>query len=309
MIRKTALLSVILGASLALPLAAQQALIGRWEGAIVLLAAEQEIDVEVDFSQAGEQVKGQLSFPMTADGVHDVESLSLQGNHVTFSVRDAQGVTSTFEGDISQDRAIVQGTFTESGKPMPFTLRRAKASPARQTPPTVRLSGDGIPLKASFNNDVGKTRLLLLLNLGSFSSKMALRVVERYVVEQIENPNLQVYIVWMGREVPNVEQVLQQSVMLATDPRVTHFWSTDLSLAKIFEPMLASYQPASSPCLLFAPGKAWTDTAPMPDKVRQSAKVGAKTQVSPGQKLNGVELALDVQLLLGTKGDARSGFK
>lgn len=304
---KVSLLVSILTAGLASALMAQDAkLNGHWEGAIVFTAAEQEVDVVVDFSGAGEQLKGQLQFPMTADGMHEVESIALQGGHASFSVRDKGGVVSAFDGVLSPDGASLQGTLTEAGKPFPFTLRRAEEARPPREAAAVRLAGDGIPLKAAFNEDVDKTRILLLLNLGSFSSKMALRVVERYVMEQIDNPGLRVYVVWMARDVPDLEKFVRESVALTTDPRITHFWSTDAALAKSFEPMLAPYMPVSNPCLLFAPDKSWAAAAPVPDKVRQSARVGAKGQVNPAQKLNGIELAMDVQLLLGTKKAVKS---
>ncbi|HEV7507208.1 MAG TPA: hypothetical protein VGS07_20125 [Thermoanaerobaculia bacterium] len=291
----------ILGFSFAPALMAQEAkLVGHWEGAVVLAAAEQEADVVVDFNRAGGLVKGQLGFPLSADGVHEVGDLVVKGSHVSFSVRDKDGVISSFDGGLSPDGASVQGTMKESGRPIPFTLRRINATPAREVS-TYRLLGDGIQLKSAFNGDIGKTRILLVLNPGSFSSKMAMRVVQRYVMEQINDPNLRVYIVWMAPDMPDVVKVVRQSASLAKDPRVTHFWSTDRSLVNVFEPMLASYKPVSNPCLLFAPEKSWTATPPVPDRVRQSFKVGAKSPSKPGQKLNGIELATDVQILLATK--------
>jgi hypothetical protein len=295
-----ALMMTILGICFALALAAQEAkLAGHWEGAIVLTPAEQEIDVMVDFNQAGGQVKGQLWFPLTADGAHEVSGFTMQGSHVSFSVRDKDGVVSTFDGVLSPDGSGLQGTMTESGKPVPFNLHRAKAAePAREIP-TYKLAGDAIQLKAAFNGDFGKTRMILLVNLGSFSSKMALRVVERYVMEQIDDPNLRVYVVWLAPNVPEATKVLQREVGLAADPRITHFWSSDTLPVKLLEPLLAPYKPVSNPCLLFAGYKTWTAGVPLPDRVRKSAVTGAKNVVSPGQKLNGLELAAEVRWLLG----------
>jgi hypothetical protein len=221
---------------------------------------------------------------------------------VSFSVRDKDGVVSTFDGTLSPDGAGLQGTMKESGKPIPFTLHRAKAAePAREIP-TYKLAGDAIQLKAAFNGDAGKARMLLLLNLGSFSSKMALRVVERYVMDKIDDPGLRVYVVWLVPNVPEAVKVLQQEVGLAADPRITHFWTADRSAIKSLEPLLAPYKPVSNPCLLFAGYKAWTESAPLPDRIRQSALMGAKTVMAPEQRLNGVELAADVKWLLGKEG-------
>jgi len=296
------LLLSILGACSAAALAVQDTkLAGHWEGALVITAAEQEVDVQVDFSGLGSQTKGQLWFPITADGAHELESFDVQGSHVSFSVRDKDGVVSAFDGTLSPDGTGLQGSMRESGKLTPFVLHRAQAAKPLPEIPTYKLASDGSQLKTAFNNDIGKTRMLLLLNLGSFSSRMALRIVERFVMEQINDPNLRVYVVWMAPDLPEVAKVLQQESALAADPRITRFWSTDRSLGHIFEPMLAPYKPVANPCLLFGPEKSWTTAAPAPDRVRMSARSGAKRPVTPDQKLNGIDLAMDVQFLLPAK--------
>jgi hypothetical protein len=283
-------------------LAAQEArLAGHWEGAMVLAAAEQEADVVMDFSPAQGRLAGRLWFPLTGDGAHAVENLAVQGSHIKFSVRDQDGVVSAFDGSLSSDGASLRGTMRESGQPVPFALHRAKAAPPPRDVRPLQVASSGAQIKKAFNDDIGKVRMLLLLNLGSFSSKMALRVVERYVMDQVSDPALRLYVVWMVPDRPEAVRVLERDVSLAADPRVTHFWSTERSLARIFEPMLAPYQPVSNPCLVFAPDKSWVVTPPVPDRFRQSAKIGARTRVSPGQKLNGIELAGDAMFLLTLK--------
>jgi hypothetical protein len=155
------------------------------------------------------------------------------------AVRDKDGVTSAFDATLAPDGGSLQGTMKEKGRPVPFALHRAKVQPPREAP-SYRLLGDALQLKAAFNGDADKTRILLLLNLGSFSSKMELRIVERFVMERIADPNLRVYVVWTAPDVPEVASVLRQGTALATDPRVTHFWSTDHGLSTVFAPLLAS---------------------------------------------------------------------
>lgn len=278
-----------------------EALVGHWAGTIVLVPAEREVDVIVDFRRDGEQVRGQLWFPLAGDGAHTVDGLTVQSDRVSFSVRDKAGTVSAFVGHLSQDGAGLKGVMKENGQSIPFVLQRSQpTAPAREVP-TYKLSGDGLQLKEAFNKDIGKTRLLLLLDLGSFSGKMALRVVQRYVMDHIKDGDLRVYVVWRAPEMQDPEKIaktLQLDAALATDPRITHFWFTGSSLSTVLEPMLAPYQPVSNPCLLFAPERSWTATAPLPDRFRQSPKMGGKSMMNPGQKLNGLELAWDVQTLL-----------
>lgn len=293
------LLLSLLAAPFAPALAGEEPkLVGHWEGALVITPAEQEVDVALDFSRAGGQLRGQLQFPITADGAHEVENLVLTGSHVSFSVKDKEGVVSAFEGSLSPDGTRLEGKMTEKEKAVPFLLHPAPVARPVGEIPTYKLSGDGIQLKTAFNNDVGKTRLILLVNMGSFSSRMALRVIERFVMEKIVDPNLRVYLVWLAPDVPTAETVVRQEAALAPDPRITRFWSTDPAVVRTFAPLLAPYKPVADPCFVFGPGKSWTAAEPpLPDQVR----VTRAKHMQPGQKLNGIELATDVQLLLATQ--------
>lgn len=296
--RTTMVLLLSLLAPVAPAFAAQEPkLVGHWEGALILTPAEQEVDVALDFSRTGGKLCGQLQFPITADGAHELENLVLAGSRVTFSVKDKDGVVSAFDGSLSPDGTRLEGKMIEKEKAAPFLLHPAPAAkPAREIP-TYKLSGDGIQLKTAFNNDIGKTRLILLINMGSFSSRMAIRVLERYVMEKIGDPNLRVYLVWLAPKIPSAESVVRQEAALAPDPRITRFWSTDPAVMQSFAPLLAPYKPVSDPCFVFGPDKSWTTEPPIPNQVR----VTRAKHMNPGQKLNGIELATDVQLLLATR--------
>lgn len=306
--RSTAALAILTFAAFTRVLTAQQeALAGHWEGAIVLTPAEEEVDIVVDFKSAGERIEGRLKFPVTLDGAHEVESLSVQGSMVAFSVRDRAGVVSAFKGTLSADGASMEGTMLESGKNIPFTLRRVTAPGPAPKVPTYRLTGDGTALTQAFDGDLGKVRILLLLNPMSFASKVTMRIVERFVMDQIDDQNLRVYVVWKVPDKPRSAEIVRIVAGLAPDPRITHFWSTDPSLAKLFEAMLAFHQPISNPCMLFGPERHWTTPAPLPDLVRQSPNPGEKNPSSTVPRFNGSELAADVRRLLATgKGPAGS---
>lgn len=292
----------VLGACLCTGLAAEEVqLSGRWEGSLVFQPAEQEIDVVVEFVRNGGQARGRLWFPLTADGAHEIEDLAVHGAHVSFAVHDAEGVESRFAAELSPSGAGMQGTMTESGRRVPFTLGRAGAARPERTVAVQKLAADGAELKRAFNDDAGKTRMLLLLDPASFSSRMALRVVERFVMDRIGDHALRIYVVWLTPGRADREKLVQHFAALAPDPRATHFWSADRSLAAVFAPMLALYGQPSNPCLLFAPGRTWQASAPLPDRLRQSPKMGATDPVSSGQRLNGIQLAAEVRSLLAAK--------
>jgi hypothetical protein len=294
--------AALLGVFLApLSPAGAASLTGHWEGSIVLVAAEQEVDVVADFKPAGGKEEGQVRFPLTADGAHPVEDLRVHPPHVSFAVHDASGVDSTFDGVLSPDGATLQGTMKESGTPMSFTLRRTKAAEPRGEPPIAHLGDNAGELARAFNGDVGKVRMILLLDPTSFVSRVALRIVERYVLDRIADPNVSVYAVWMTSNRPAAARELRYLAGLAPDPRVTHFWATDPSVAKLFEPTLALYQSINKPCMLYAADRSWEKAPPLPDGIRKTPDIAAKEQLDPAQRLNGNALAADVKRLLARK--------
>lgn len=299
---RTSFQAVLLGVLLApLSQAGAASLTGHWEGFVVLVAAEQEVDVVADFKPAGGQEEGKVSFPLTADGAHAVEDLRVHPPHVSFAVHDASGVDSSFDGVLSPDGAMLQGTMKESGTPMSFTLRRTKAAEPRVEPSIAHLGDNASELARAFNGDLGKVRMILLLDPTSFLSRVALRIVERYVLDRIADPNVSVYAVWMTSNRPGAAKALRYLAGLAPDPRVTHFWATDQSVAQIFGPTLALYHPIKKPCMLYSADRSWEKAPPLPDGVRKTPDIAAKEQLDPAQRLNGNALAADVKQMLARR--------
>lgn len=288
-----------LGLTFAPVLVAQEAsLAGHWEGVIVLVAAEQEVDITAVFSQAEGQLKGQVWFPINGDGAHEVGGLHIEGQRVSFAVHDAGGVVTAFDGVLSPDRASLQGTMKESGTAVPFSLHRVPAPEPAHEVSVSKLGSNGVDLKKIFDADIGNVRMILLLDPRSFASRITLRLVERYVMDRINNPNLRVYAVWMAPDKPGVAKAVQHLASLAPDPRITHFWSTEPSFAKTFEPALALDKPITQPCMVFGRDRSWSELPPLPDVVRKTPDMTAKDQLEPSRRLNGNDLAADVTRLL-----------
>lgn len=283
-------------------------LTGRWEGIIVLVAAEQEVDITADFSQAGGQLKGQIWFPITGDGAHEVEGLQVEGPRVSFTVHDANGLVTAFAGALSPDGASLQGTMKESGRDIPFSLHRVLAhEPAREVA-VARLGSDGADLKKTFNADAGNVRVILLLDPRSFASRITVRLVERYVMDRLNDPNLRVYAIWMAPDKPGAAKAIQHLASLAPDPRMAHFWSTEPSFAKTFEPVLAMYAPITRPCMVFGRDRSWAELPPLPDAVRTTPDMTAKDPLAPSRRLNGNDLAADVTRLLAERKGAQGSL-
>src|SRR5262245_45070001 len=72
---------------------------GHWEGVIVAVPAEMEVDFEIDFSHAGEGFQGHLCF-LPQSETHQIQNLLLRNHAVSFSVVDEKNVGDFFAGTI-----------------------------------------------------------------------------------------------------------------------------------------------------------------------------------------------------------------
>jgi hypothetical protein len=135
-------------------------------------------------------------------------------------VPDADGALSAFTGTLAPDGDSLRGTMTEGGQTIPFTLHRVKAVAPPHEVATYKLMNGQAELKETFDHDTGKIRMLLLLNPSSFSSKTSLRIVQRFVLDAISDPDLRVYVVWMAPDRKESAQRVKLVAALAPDPRV-----------------------------------------------------------------------------------------
>jgi hypothetical protein len=272
---------------------------GYWEGSLVVSPAESEIDVVVEFSRDDRgSLQGRLWYPTHPLGPFRVDHLTIQGAKISFDVRDKDNVVSYFDGSI-RDEQTIAGTFREGTATFPFALHHQALPPATQI--EVRdLADTAAELKAAFEQDSGHVRLILLLSPFSFQSKITLRVLKRYVLEEIADPSLRVYVVWETPDVPRAQAVTAAGIHpLVTDPRVTELFSKSHAATRWLKPVLGADTSSDvSFCLLFSGKKTWANGLQAPDRLRKSRKSDPPSQLPQDERFNGLDLAAAVKALL-----------
>lgn len=120
------------------------------------------------------------------------------------------------------------------------------------------------------------------------------RVVQRYVLDQISDDRLKVYVVWGSFKERETEADARFAAPFVPDRRATHFWSASTAPGDLFQ---APLQPlglgpfsAWDSFLLFAPEARWGDAAPTP--------VSFMHRQVKDKPLNGLQLYEQVRSLL-----------
>ena len=123
---------------------------------------------------------------------------------------------------------------------------------------------------------------------------MSARVVQRYVLDDIADPRLRVYMVWGPMLDKETEADARRATTFIQDPRLTHFWTDSDGVAQQFKATLGLPDAdAWDTFLLFPPGTRWAEGAPRPSSVMHVGK-----QLPKERRLNGVTLAAEVRAVL-----------
>lgn len=249
---------------------------GLWQGVIFLEPGRQEIELVVELAHdSSGQLVGTLDIPTHGLQYQNLEEVRQQGDEVSFtfsrfSTRLEQMVRSPFRGTIEAGGERITGTYLEGGvNSYSFVLHRQgppgseRPEPARQ--PLHRLSDGGEELQAAFNADRGRTRVLLLISPTCPVCQMSSRIVYRYVLEQMPDEELRMYVVWGPMQHKETEEDARAATANVPDPRATHFWTDDHVLAQAFQkPLGIEGQPAWDTYMVYGPEARWEEEPPAP---------------------------------------------
>jgi len=277
--------------------AAEPRLDGHWEGMIDVRPGEFEVDMTLDLAKAADgSLSGHLSYPNQGPKQYGLDKVHLDGDGVLITSTDEQGTVSIFQGQLLDGGKLLKGDLTEGGKKAPFELHRTDAA-ARKPPVLQSLAADGAELKTLFNQDGEKVRMVMVLSPACSNCRMAARMLERHLLEQVQNPGLSVYIVWEKISSADTQEVAAQASALLDDPRIHHFWSPEHFTSRAFREAVGAQRTlAWDIFLVFGKGKRWTDAPPAPDTFMHNQKTNE--ELSKDRLLNVEKLAAEVKGLL-----------
>jgi hypothetical protein len=273
---------------------------GYWDGVIQISPAESEVDVLVELSRdAAGALRGRLWYPTHPEGPFPLEHLAVHGRDIAFDVHDKDNVVSYFSGAVRAGEPVIEGTFRERQVSYPFALHW-RSSPPAITVQVGELSDDASELRSEFEGEDGHVRIVLILSPMSFQSKIALRVLKRYVLDEIADPALRVYVVWEPPLVPRAKTLTALAIKpLVTDPRVAEYLSKSQAASKFLQTVLAPESAGKySLCLVFSPHKSWTHGPQAPDLVRLGVSHDPAVFISKEERWNGPDLAARIKMLL-----------
>lgn len=299
------------------PAVAQDSLSGFWEGQIMYAPAEIELDFSVEIAADAEgNLVGSINVPSQEMKYYPLTSVKVEGEQVTFDFhKDSERTANAhflFEGKLSGDAlsGMFTGWYDDAGRNhVPFVLHRtgeAFEAPADEPEPrpVTALSPDGSELQKAFNEDSDDLRLVLLLSPKCGVCLVSARVLDKYVLNEIEG-DLQVYLVWgpmLGGE--KQEDAVQATTFLA-DPRVQHFWTPEHTVAQAFaKPLVLGEELAWDTFNLYAPGETWKEGAAPPVPLYYM-HVGRS--LAADRRFNGEKLAAEVRRILGQARPGGSG--
>ena len=118
-------------------------------------------------------------------------------------------------------------------------------------------------------------------------------MVQRYILDRIDDPKLRIHVVWGPMLGGETEADARGATSLVPDPRASHYWTGAHTLAEALRaPAGLQEELAWDTFLLFPRGVKWGQEPPVPAYVMHVGK-----KLPPERRLNGEKLAEQVNRL------------
>ena len=160
------------------------------------------------------------------------------------------------------------------------------------------------PLRARFNQDVGKVRLIVLVDPTCPPCRWGASEIEKQVLETIPSKQLAVYVVWLPvlnfQDEATLQRNGQKESIRVPDSRATHYIDPDGFAGRQYSPILniPYHGPAWDVYLAFGPDVRWEDRAPTPTEWMHQGGDG----MDRTRRLDGRKFATEIQQLLVSTG-------
>lgn len=233
---------------------------GRWEGAVVTVRGVQEGDIVVQFTANPDgRLVGLATLPVARVVDHPLTDVVAKGSQVSFIYKDDTG-TSLVKVTLSPDGNRLEGDMEEKGKHYDIYFKRKPAPVLSQ--PVRTLSPDGHELREQFNRDADRVRLLVMLSPTCPHCLSLARLTERYLMEQVADPRLRLYVVWGPMQKDETEEAAREAALHLEDSRVIHYWTPSDRLIQSFSQPMNLKSPAYYIFFFFPKNATWTGELP-----------------------------------------------
>lgn len=155
-------------------------------------------------------------------------------------------------------------------------------------------STDLADLRARFNADKGKVRLLMLLSPTCPMCVGGASVVQTKVLAVVKDPDVRAYAVWVPILESDTVSTVGKATTILPDARVSRYWDATGELVKAYAPVLSlGERPAWDVYLLYGPDAEWKAEPPTP-----TAWMHQLQGLDASRQLDGAKLAVELQTLV-----------
>ncbi len=120
------------------------------------------------------------------------------------------------------------------------------------------------PLRAAFNTDRERARLVVLLSPSCPRSEFALQTLRQAIVESFAEEDFRVFIVWTGLLPTDDYDAARRVSLDLADERVRLFYDGQRRAGRTFARGLLPVSAARDTYLFYAPGQDWAEDPPEP---------------------------------------------
>lgn len=165
------------------------------------------------------------------------------------------------------------------------------------------------PLRARFNQDIGKVRLIVLVDPTCPPCRWGASEIEKQVLETIPSKQLAVYVVWLPvlnfQDEATLQRNGQKESSRVSDSRAIHYVDPNGFAGKLYSPILniPYHGPAWDVYLAFSADVRWEDRAPTPTGWMHQGGDG----MDRARRLDGSKFADEIQKLLTAAGNKAAG--